>query len=138
MYYRWSNYPPFNSEYIVGCTIDGVGYGTLVSVKNDAELLTDFRLLQNYPNPFNPSTTIKFSIPIVGAEHVQPLHVVLKVFDLLGRVVATLVNEEKASGNYEVKFSVETRCGESLPSGVYFYQLIAGGNVITKKFILMK
>ena len=82
--------------------------------------------------------TIKFSIPNVGAEHVQPLHVLLKVFDLLGREIATLLNEEKAPGNYEVTFTGETRRGESLPSGVYFYTLRAGDFLETKKMLLMK
>ena len=100
----------------------------------------NFQLEQNYPNPFNPSTTIKFSIPNVGAEHVQPLHVLLKVYDLLGREIATLVNEEKSPGNYEVKFDPDKsgQAGANLPSGVYFYRLTAGSFSQTKKMLLMK
>ncbi|MFA7421549.1 MAG: T9SS type A sorting domain-containing protein [Melioribacteraceae bacterium] len=85
-----------------------------------------FSLSQNYPNPFNPSTIIKFSIP-------KSSFVTLKVFDLLGREVATLVNEEKSWGNYKTNFD-----GSSLSSGIYFYRLQAGSFVDTKKLIFMK
>ena len=111
----------------------------LTSVQEDEGIIPkEFVLYQNYPNPFNPSTTIKFSIPSVGAEHVQPLHVLLKVYDLLGREVATLVNEEKPPGNYEVTFSAEGGGATNLPSGVYFYTLRAGDFLETKKMLLMK
>lgn len=127
--------------------INGVEYGQLVDVEDEKNFLPqEFSLSQNFPNPFNPSTTIKFSVPSVGAEHVQPLHVLLKVYDLLGREIATLVNEEKAPGNYEVTFNGESRLGESLPSGVYFYRLQARnyslgaeqGFSATKKMIYLK
>lgn len=86
----------------------------------------NFVLSQNYPNPFNPSTKISFEIPKNG-------EVSLRVFDLTGREVATLVNENVSKGSYEVEFNAT-----SLPSGVYFYQLRAGSFVETKKMILMK
>ena len=124
---------------LVYAKINGVEYGQLVDVKEEKNVLPqEFSLSQNYPNPFNPSTTIRFSVPSVGAEHVQPLHVLLKVYDLLGKEVATLVNEEKAPGNYQVQFNAETLHGASLPSGVYFYTLLAGNYVATKKMILLK
>jgi hypothetical protein len=85
-----------------------------------------FSLLQNYPNPFNPTTTIKFQIPELN-------FVTLKVFDVLGNEIATLVNEEKPMGIYEVEFD-----GKGLPSGIYFYQLQASNFVETKKMILLK
>ena len=85
-----------------------------------------YSLLQNYPNPFNPSTVIGYQLPVSG-------FVTLKVFDLLGREVATLVNEYLQAGQY-----VETFHGTSLPSGIYFYQLKAGNFVDTKKFVLQK
>ncbi|RPI75211.1 MAG: T9SS C-terminal target domain-containing protein [Ignavibacteriales bacterium] len=85
-----------------------------------------FSLKQNYPNPFNPSTTIKFSIPI--AEFVA-----LKIYDVLGSEVATLVNEEKPAGFYEVKFDAS-----NLVSGFYFYRLQTGSFVETKKMMLVK
>jgi hypothetical protein len=91
-----------------------------------------FTLEQNYPNPFNPSTTIKYSIPTSE-------FVTLKVFDVLGNEVATLVNEEKPAGSYEVEFSaVVTSRDLSLSSGIYFYTLQAGSFVQTKKLILIK
>ncbi len=89
-----------------------------------------FELGQNYPNPFNPTTTIEYSIPNVGAS-VQ--NVQLKIYDVLGREVATLVNQKQSSGNYKVKFDAS-----KLNSGVYFYTLRAGDFVSTKKMILMK
>jgi hypothetical protein len=90
-------------------------------------------LYQNYPNPFNPSTKIQYSIPAVETGHDPSLHVVLKVFDILGREVATLVNEEKPAGNYEVSFDAS-----KLSSGVYFYKLQTGSNIQTKKMILLR
>jgi hypothetical protein len=85
-----------------------------------------YSLEQNYPNPFNPFTTINWQIAKDG-------FVTLKVYDLLGREIAQLINEEKKAGNYKVKFD-----GSSLPSGVYLYELISGGFKSTKKFVLMK
>ena len=82
--------------------------------------------MQNYPNPFNPMTKITYSIPQTG-------FVKLKVFDLLGNEITTLVSEEKQKGNYEVEFD-----GSRLSSGIYFYQAIVGKNVITKKMMLIK
>lgn len=90
------------------------------------DISTKYSLSQNYPNPFNPSTTIQFSIP-----HSQFVN--LKVYDNLGREVATLVNEEKLPGNYEIKFD-----GSNLPCGVYFYRLQAGSYSQAKKLLLLK
>ncbi len=105
----------------------------LVSV-DETEVPFIFKLSQNYPNPFNPSTKIKFSIPSVETFHGTSLqHVVLKVYDLLGREVSALINEEKAPGNYEVKFDAT-----NLPSGVYFYRLQAGSYSQTKKLLVIK
>jgi hypothetical protein len=83
-------------------------------------------LSQNYPNPFNPSTTIKYSIA-------QFSNVVLKIFDILGNEIETLVDEEKPAGEYKVEFN-----GTSLTSGIYFYQLKAGNYIETNKMILLK
>jgi len=85
-----------------------------------------FELYQNYPNPFNPSTTITFALP-------KASHVTLKVYNLLGQEVATLVNETLGPGTYERIFNAE-----GLPSGVYFYQLRTGGLLATKKMILVR
>ena len=92
----------------------------------DENNLNNFILQQNYPNPFNPSTKINYYIP-VGR------FVNLKVYDVLGNEIATLVNEEKLAGDFEVSFNAT-----GLPSGVYFYQLKAGVFIQTKKMILMK
>ncbi len=92
----------------------------------DSKAPTEFQLDQNYPNPFNPTTNISFSIP-------NESHVTLKVYNILGYEIATLVNKEMKSGNYTVKFN-----GSSLPSGIYFYRLQANDNVATKKLILLK
>jgi len=85
-----------------------------------------FELTQNYPNPFNPTTTIGFSIPQKGL-------VTLKVFDVLGNEIRTLIIEEKDSGYYQVEFN-----SDGLSSGIYFYQLEAGSFIETKKMVLMK
>ena len=91
---------------------------------------TKFSLEQNYPNPFNPSTNIQYAIA-------SRQFVTLKVYDVLGKEVATLVNEEKVAGNYEVEFNSELSI-KNPASGVYFYQLKAGDFIETKKTILMK
>jgi len=97
----------------------------------DRMIAKDFELHQNYPNPFNPSTNIKFTIPSGRTrDHVS---VQLKVYDVLGNEVATLVNEEKTTGSFEVEFNAS-----GLSSGVYFYQLRAGSYINTKKMMLMK
>src|SRR5574338_1193475 len=83
-----------------------------------------FGLEQNYPNPFNPLTTIKFSIPSVGTR--LALYVQLKVYDVLGKEVATLVNEEKTAGSYEVEFDAS-----NLASGIYYYQIRVAENTAT-------
>ena len=89
-------------------------------------LPNSFRLSQNYPNPFNSSTNIQFSIPSSG-------DVVMKVFDVLGREVITLVEEFKIAGIYKLNYN-----SNYLPSGIYFYKLSFNNNSITRKMILIK
>jgi hypothetical protein len=96
-----------------------------LNVKDD-EIVSGYFLYQNYPNPFNPTTIIKYSIS-------ERSLVSLKVYDVIGKEVATLVNEEKSAGNYEVEFY-----GKNLTSGIYFYKLDAGSFTQTKKMILMR
>ena len=95
-------------------------------VKDEFSLVADFELFQNYPNPFNPGTSIKYAVN-------SAQFITLKVYDLLGNEIATLANEEKPAGIYEVEFT-----GKQLPSGIYFYQLKAGSFTITKKMVLIK
>ena len=92
-------------------------------VYDEQELPTEFALLQNYPNPFNPSTSIKYQVSSISK-------VSLKVYDVLGNEVSTLVNEEKPAGSYEVEFNAE-----GLSSGIYFYKLQA---LILKQVLLLK
>jgi hypothetical protein len=111
------------------------GYGvwkrslaSLLGVKQSVQqsLPKTFALNQNYPNPFNPSTTIAYALP-------QAAVVTLKVYDVLGREVATLVNEKKIAGSYSVSFD-----GSRFASGVYFYRLTSGNDVQTKRMMLIK
>ena len=106
------------------------------SVNEEQQVVTDYSLSQNYPNPFNPSTKIKFEIPSTSL-------VTLKIYDLLGNEIATLVDEEKTAGVYEVEFSAIGGSASggnaySLPSGIYFYKLIADNYSETKKLVLLK
>lgn len=109
----------------------GTGYSfqtTLVSVREtpNSGLPTSFRLEQNYPNPFNPSTTIRFQTTEYG-------FATLKVYDVLGSEVATLVNEPLNAGEYETAFNAS-----NYSSGIYFYRLQAGSSIQVKKMVLMK
>ncbi len=113
---------------LVGAISNGKSYGTLVGVTKNEELVTEFKLNQNYPNPFNPSTTISYQISASS-------HVSLKIFDALGREVATLVDEYKQPGSYYSQFTAQN---STLTSGVYFYQLKTGKNIETKKMTLVK
>jgi hypothetical protein len=97
----------------------------IVAVEEEMQPI-EFNLNQNYPNPFNPSTKIKYSIP-------QSSKVVIKVFDILGNEIETLVNEEKPAGTYEI-----TWYADQLPSGVYFYKMQANDFINSKKMILIK
>ena len=95
-------------------------------VKNQSVIPDGFKLFQNYPNPFNPITGIQFSTS-------SKQFVSLIVYDSLGKIVKSLVNEIKPAGTYEVKFS-----SKDLPSGTYFYRIKAGDYVQTKKMILLR
>ncbi len=101
-----------------------------LSVRSESHILSpSMELQQNFPNPFNPSTTIEYSVPSAGSAH----HVVLKVYDVLGNDVATLVNERRSSGKYSVTFDAA-----SLSSGVYFSQLHIGSLVATRRMLFLK
>ncbi len=118
---------------------DGVKYWTdsrvLTGFNEPANLPLVCELRQNYPNPFNPTTTIRFEVPGSGSQ-IRPGRggfVVLKVYDVLGREVRTLVNEKKSPGTYEVQFD-----GSGLASGVYFYMLKAGAYTSVRRMLLLK
>lgn len=99
---------------------------SLLAVGNENETVTDYRLAQNYPNPFNPSTVINFSIPARG-------FTTLKVFDITGREITSLVNSDINAGNHSVTFNAE-----GLTTGVYFYTLTSGDFKETKRMLLVK
>ncbi len=136
-----------DGRYIVGYgynAISGQYEGFLLDTQDPTNVISEqyisntFQLFQCYPNPFNPFTTIQYSIP-------QRNNVILKVYDILGNEVATLVNEEKPAGTYEVEFKSHSDGGQNLPSGVYFYRiaihsdkLSAGSFTETKKMTLIK
>ena len=94
--------------------------------QNEHTIPIGMALAQNYPNPFNPTTVISYQLPMVS-------QVSLKVYDLLGKEVATLVNEYKPAGSYEVLFDAA-----HLATGIYYYRLNAGDFTETKKMILLK
>jgi len=98
----------------------------LVSVDVNENIPADFSLEQNYPNPFNPTTTIKYSLP-------EKEFVTLKIFDVMGNEVNTVVNEEKLAGTYSVEYSAS-----GLASGIYFYQFTTAKYTDTKKFVILK
>jgi len=103
-----------------------IEHSPFVGVSNNATIADSYELSQNYPNPFNPTTSINYSIPKSGL-------VTLKVFDILGKEVAIIVNEFKNAGNHDVNFNAS-----SLSSGVYFYRIESGNFIDTKKMFLLK
>ena len=98
----------------------------IVERKSFASVVSNFELYQNYPNPFNPTTTISYALPKAG-------NVALRVYDILGKKVATLVNDYKQTGRYTVKFDAS-----KLSSGMYIYKLVSEKYSAVKKMILVK
>jgi hypothetical protein len=124
LFYSFSNYklvPRKNDDFV----------GHVTDVENSNIIPEEYSLSQNYPNPFNPTTTISFSIPNIASSFNS--NVTLKIYDLLGREVNTLVNEVKQPGSYQVQFDAS-----ELSSGIYFYALSAGNFYQTKKLVLLK
>lgn len=125
------------NSYLYAGTQNGTVYrsvtSTVTGIKDKGNPLPDnFELYQNYPNPFNPTTTLSF---VIGHQS----FVTLKVYDILGNEVSTLVKENKPAGTYSIQFNAEqTISRKQLASGIYFYQLRAGSFVETRKMILVK
>jgi hypothetical protein len=130
-----SNFDQWNfGENFVVHVIDNPVY-----VQNENQQPEDYVLYQNYPNPFNPSTSIKFIIPsVIASTTKQSQQVTMKVYDVLGNEVATLVDEQKSAGEYNVEFNSHSGEGRNLTSGVYFYTLSIGNFFSTKKMILLR
>ena len=108
----------------------------LVGITQNTNNVPDkFNLHQNYPNPFNPTTKIKFEITPLsrGVGEARGVLTSLKIYDILGKEIQTLVNEQLQPGSYEVSFD-----GSNFPSGVYFYKLTSGNFTATKKLVLLK
>lgn len=120
-----------NTGNLINWTLN-LKYSTQVSVKTVENTVPEnFKLYQNYPNPFNPSTKIKFQIKEAG-------FVKLKVFNLIGKEIATLVNENLQAGVYEIPFNINQFSDKNISSGVYFYRLETNKFVQTKKMIVIK
>lgn len=151
---NWSEFKTNNSglpdDYVTDVAIDKFGNkwittisgglavyneGGITSVeKDDSNILNEFVLHNNYPNPFNPTTTISFTIPnVVGVLNASTTNVELKIYDILGNEIATLINEHKPSGNYKINFDAR-----NLSSGVYYYQLSYNSKKVTKIMLLLK
>lgn len=102
--------------------------GFVTEIQNDynSSLPNNFRLFQNYPNPFNPNTVIRYEIP-------NETFVLIKLYDLLGREIKTLVDEDERAGIYSYNFN-----GSELSSGIYFYRITTGKSSATKQLLLLK
>lgn len=103
----------------------------IVSVKKENKLPTQYALEQNYPNPFNPSTIIKFTLPEAG-------RVTLKVYDLLGRELKTLIDNEKNAGSHVVTWNGDNYMGQKVSAGIYMYSIVTNKFMQTRKMILLK
>jgi hypothetical protein len=125
-HYSFSNFKliPRDSADFTGYNMPPLSVERISSVVPDA-----YRLSQNYPNPFNPETTIEYAVPMKG-------HVSLRIYNLLGQVVANVVDEIQAAGSYKVRLDSQMMRG--LASGVYFYQLQAGDFGQVKKMLLLR
>lgn len=121
---------PYNGESLKGCVISGDTTGNFapLATENYPTKANTYSLSQNYPNPFNPSTAINYNLTTTS-------NVQLKIFNLLGKEIVTLVNETQKAGNYRVSFDASKY---NLTSGVYYYELFNGQNKTVKKMMLIK
>lgn len=121
----------YGGEQLLGCVLNGVVYGDTSFyptplVQLGSSVPSDFQISQNFPNPFNPKTKINFNLP-------KASFVVLKIYDIKGLEIKTLVNESLKAGYYETQFD-----GSNIASGIYFYRIEAGNFVVSKKMVLVK
>jgi len=114
-----------NGGLLYNIDVDTTDIPTSITINSNASI-NDFKLFQNYPNPFNPKTVISYQLTVSS-------HATLKVYDLLGNLVKTLINQKQNAGSYEVEFD-----GSELSSGIYLYKMEAGSFSDTKKLILIK
>lgn len=129
---RWLYYVSSDNSWTYKYLVRATVTYDITGVEEEIELLPkSFVLDQNYPNPFNPSTTIRFQLP----EHSD---VTVKVYDMIGREIATLVNDTKPAGSYEVHWNGRNYSGHQVSSGVYFYTISTKDFVQSKKMVLMK
>jgi hypothetical protein len=145
--YEWINLIPVNDNgdfetqllsagnfeiTIVSGTVFLLKKRTITSVIEKSQIATEYELCQNYPNPFNPQTTISYQLPVYSK-------VTLKIYDILGKEVRTLVNENKSAGYHSVMWDGRDNSGRQVTSGIYFYKLMSDyGISITKKLLLLK
>jgi flagellar hook assembly protein FlgD len=101
---------------------------------SDSHLPLTFSLSQNYPNPFNPTTAISYQLKAIGS----PIHTTLKIYNILGQEVKTLVDEEQEAGHYTATWDGRNEDGASISSGIYFYRIEAGRFVQTRKMLLLR
>jgi hypothetical protein len=120
-----TGYPP-NSTATTHIFFSSYTFNVIVGVEATNARPIEFTLEQNYPNPFNPMTVLNYQLPIDN-------YVTIKVYDVLGREVVTLVDGEMEAGSHEVMFD-----GSNLPSGMYVYRLMSGSNQKSRKMLLMK
>lgn len=118
-------------EYRLYTSVRIPGSGIPTSVSENNSIPTEYKLDQNYPNPFNPSTTINYQLSSIS-------NVKIKIYDILGREVVTLINAQKPAGKYQVVWNGNNNFGNKVTSGIYFYRVQAGNFTAIKKMVLMK
>lgn len=113
---------------------DDVGEPEIIEFQEEV-IPTEFALMQNHPNPFNPSTNIRFNIPDNFTDGIQ---VHLRIYNLMGQLVKTLVDEQRFPGEYTARWDGRDQRHESVSSGIYIYQLVAGEFKMTKRMLFLK
>lgn len=147
IYLSWFGWYGIEDNYWRVIARNGMGWGVPSDTRKFMILLTnvddesypeDFVLYQNYPNPFNSSTKIRFTIPSSSSDVNNTVPVKLKIYDLFGREIQTMVDDKFSSGSYEVEFSIDKKKNNLISSGVYIYQLKAGNVSLSRKMIYLK